>query len=158
MAVHGWPLACFREVVVYEVLPSPSGEGPVEHVLVRHGESVGNVAAMNPRLSGAQVIGVPAPDADVHLSPIGYDQAAALVRSILVVSRDAVILLSGSFWKDFPNSSFWILPRRPPSFTRYIRSDCHRPVDPGKLQRRRSFDGPGHDLTEHGGDADALPR
>ncbi|MEZ2389548.1 histidine phosphatase family protein [bacterium RCC_150] len=51
-------------------------------MLVRHGESQGNVAASNAALSGAEVIDVPARDADVDLSKIGYEQASALGRSL----------------------------------------------------------------------------
>ncbi|BCW71319.1 hypothetical protein NicSoilB8_23630 [Arthrobacter sp. NicSoilB8] len=53
----------------------PPAPGTVELVLVRHGESLGNVAATKARLSGAAVTDVPARDADVDLSPVGYDQA-----------------------------------------------------------------------------------
>jgi broad specificity phosphatase PhoE len=60
----------------------PSPQGPVELVLVRHGESLGNVAATKAQLSGAEVIDVPARDADVDLSPVGYDQAKALGLSL----------------------------------------------------------------------------
>ncbi len=58
-----------------------SGRGAVELMLVRHGESLGNVAASAAGLSGAEVIDVPARDADVDLSPIGYEQATALGAS-----------------------------------------------------------------------------
>lgn len=56
----------------------PSLQGPVELVLARHGESLGNMAATSAQLSGAEVIDVPARDADVDLSPVGYEQANAL--------------------------------------------------------------------------------
>lgn len=54
--------------------------GATELILVRHGESLGNVAAAEARESGAEVIDVPARDADVELSPTGVDQAQALGR------------------------------------------------------------------------------
>lgn len=57
-------------------------QGAVELLLVRHGESLGNLAATKARLAGAEVIDVPARDADVDLSPVGYDQANALGRSL----------------------------------------------------------------------------
>ena len=47
-------------------------------VLVRHGESEGNVAATLAHQAGAHVINVPARDADVGLSDTGRDQALAL--------------------------------------------------------------------------------
>ncbi|MCH6471535.1 histidine phosphatase family protein [Sinomonas terrae] len=52
--------------------------GAVELLLVRHGESEGNVAATEAREAGAEVIDVPARDADVDLSGTGRDQAKAL--------------------------------------------------------------------------------
>ncbi|PYF97248.1 Broad specificity phosphatase PhoE [Georgenia satyanarayanai] len=54
--------------------------GATELILVRHGESLGNVAAAEARQSGAEVIDVPARDADVDLSPTGVEQAQALGR------------------------------------------------------------------------------
>jgi broad specificity phosphatase PhoE len=50
----------------------------MELVLVRHGESEGNVAAAAAEASGAEVIEVPARDADVRLSDLGRRQSAAL--------------------------------------------------------------------------------
>ena len=52
--------------------------GAVELLLIRHGESEGNVAATEARLAGAEVIEVPARDADVNLSDLGQEQAKAL--------------------------------------------------------------------------------
>lgn len=49
-----------------------------ELLLVRHGESVGNVAAAAAHSSGAHQIGVPARDADVSLSELGRQQAEAV--------------------------------------------------------------------------------
>lgn len=49
-------------------------------VLIRHGESEGNVAATQAREAGAHVINVPARDADVGLSATGREQALALGR------------------------------------------------------------------------------
>lgn len=46
--------------------------------LVRHGESEGNVAAAAAHRAGAQVIDVPARDADVELSDLGVAQARGL--------------------------------------------------------------------------------
>lgn len=47
-------------------------------LLVRHGQSEGNVAALAAQESGAEVIAVPARDADVPLSAVGVEQAGAL--------------------------------------------------------------------------------
>lgn len=47
-------------------------------LLVRHGESLGNAAAAAAHAAGAEVIDVPARDADVALSPLGAAQARAL--------------------------------------------------------------------------------
>ena len=52
--------------------------GAVELLLVRHGESQGNVAATVARQQGAHVIDVPARDADVELSATGREQSLAL--------------------------------------------------------------------------------
>jgi broad specificity phosphatase PhoE len=59
---------------------SPVGTGLTELLLVRHGESEGNVAATMARQAGAHVIEVPARDADVRLSATGREQALALGR------------------------------------------------------------------------------
>jgi glucosyl-3-phosphoglycerate phosphatase len=52
--------------------------GAVELMLVRHGESTGNVAASAADAAQSEVIDVPARDPDVELSPAGLDQAQAL--------------------------------------------------------------------------------
>jgi broad specificity phosphatase PhoE len=52
--------------------------GASELWLVRHGESLGNVAASEADATGAEVIPVGMRDADVPLSPTGQDQASAL--------------------------------------------------------------------------------
>jgi len=63
--------------------------GAVELLLVRHGESEGNVAATDARLAGAEVIEVPARDADVNLSGTGQEQAKALGTALARISEDA---------------------------------------------------------------------
>jgi len=52
--------------------------GVVELLLVRHGESAGNVAAAKAAANGAEVIEVASRDADVPLSDTGIEQAQAL--------------------------------------------------------------------------------
>ena len=52
--------------------------GVRELILVRHGESVGNVAASHAELSGLEAIDLDTRDADTPLSPLGEEQAAAL--------------------------------------------------------------------------------
>jgi broad specificity phosphatase PhoE len=52
--------------------------GAVELSLVRHGESMGNVAAAQAEAAQAEVIDVLVRDADVPLSPGGQEQARAL--------------------------------------------------------------------------------
>lgn len=59
---------------------SPVSTGLTELLLVRHGESQGNVAATLARQAGAHIIEVPARDADVELSATGREQALALGR------------------------------------------------------------------------------
>ncbi|MER7441200.1 histidine phosphatase family protein [Micromonospora avicenniae] len=48
--------------------------------IVRHGESMANVAAARAESSGAELIDLPDGDADVPLSPIGEEQARATGR------------------------------------------------------------------------------
>ncbi|GHS87395.1 phosphoglycerate mutase [Actinomycetota bacterium] len=55
-----------------------AADGVRELLLVRHGESVGNVAATAAERSGAQEIDVETRDADTPLSPTGREQAEAL--------------------------------------------------------------------------------
>jgi broad specificity phosphatase PhoE len=62
--------------------------GAVELILVRHGESEGNVAATQAGLAGADVIDVPARDADVGLSATGQDQALALGKALAATAED----------------------------------------------------------------------
>lgn len=52
--------------------------GATELWLVRHGESVANVAAAAAELAGLEVIAATERDADVALSPTGHEQAEAL--------------------------------------------------------------------------------
>jgi broad specificity phosphatase PhoE len=63
--------------------------GAVELILIRHGESEGNVAATDARLAGAEVIEVPARDADVNLSGTGEDQAKALGTALARIAGEA---------------------------------------------------------------------
>jgi broad specificity phosphatase PhoE len=51
-----------------------------ELILVRHGESIGNVAREEAESSGALSIAMPMRDADVPLSELGIEQARALGR------------------------------------------------------------------------------
>ena len=61
-----------------------------ELVLVRHGESMGNLAAAAAQAADAEVIEVDRRDADVELSGLGRDQARALgggLRPLLTDGR-----------------------------------------------------------------------
>lgn len=62
--------------------------GAVELILVRHGESQGNVAATEASLAGVEVIPVPARDADVTLSHTGQDQALALGKALAAIAEE----------------------------------------------------------------------
>ncbi|HEY9355916.1 MAG TPA: histidine phosphatase family protein [Arthrobacter sp.] len=62
--------------------------GAVELILVRHGESQGNVAATLADKAGADIIEVPARDADVGLSATGQDQALALGNALSAVAKE----------------------------------------------------------------------
>ncbi|WP_347109863.1 histidine phosphatase family protein [Paenarthrobacter sp. S56] len=63
--------------------------GAVELLLVRHGESEGNVAATEARLAGAEIIDVPARDADVNLSVTGQEQAKALGTALAAIPEES---------------------------------------------------------------------
>lgn len=62
--------------------------GAVELLLIRHGESEGNVAATDARMAGAEVIAVPARDADVNLSGTGQEQAKALGAALARIGEE----------------------------------------------------------------------
>jgi broad specificity phosphatase PhoE len=64
------------------------GAGPAEIILVRHGESVGNLADAEAKESGSDHLDLDARDADVELSPTGCDQADALGRWLNRASED----------------------------------------------------------------------
>ena len=78
--------------------PNPR-PGPVELVLVRHGESVGNVADRDARRRGAGRLTLEARDADVELSDLGAEQAAAVGRYLAGMAHDArpTVLLSSPY-------------------------------------------------------------
>ena len=63
--------------------------GAVELMLVRHGESVGNVAASAAAAAGAEVIDVGMRDADVPLTDTGTQQATALGRTLAELGAEA---------------------------------------------------------------------
>ncbi len=63
--------------------------GVRELLLVRHGESEGNVAASEAHDAGAEQIDVRARDADVGLSPLGERQARAIGVSLGSMAADA---------------------------------------------------------------------
>ena len=69
-------------------MPAGWTAGAVELILVRHGESEGNVAATAAQESGADVIDVPARDADVELSATGREQVQALGRALRAVPEE----------------------------------------------------------------------
>jgi broad specificity phosphatase PhoE len=73
--------------------------GPVELVLVRHGESVGNVADRDARRRGAGRLTLDARDADVELSDLGAEQAAAVGRHLAAMAQDVrpTVLLSSPY-------------------------------------------------------------
>ena len=59
--------------------------------VVRHGESVGNVAAQRAEAAGADRVELDTPDADTPLSPTGREQATALGRWLAADPPDVVI-------------------------------------------------------------------
>ena len=62
--------------------------GPVELVLVRHGESVGNLADDEARAADAERLELSARDADVELSANGWEQARTLGRWVARLPAD----------------------------------------------------------------------
>jgi broad specificity phosphatase PhoE len=60
-----------------------------ELLLIRHGESQGNVAASEAHAAGAQEIDVPARDADIDLSDLGRQQATALGVSLGAMATES---------------------------------------------------------------------
>jgi broad specificity phosphatase PhoE len=73
--------------------------GPAELVLVRHGESIGNVADAEARRSGAARLELSARDADVALSDAGRDQAEAVGRWLSALDEEhrPVLVLSSPY-------------------------------------------------------------
>jgi broad specificity phosphatase PhoE len=63
--------------------------GVSELLLIRHGESQGNVAAAEAHSAGAHQIDVPARDADVDLSDLGRKQATALGAGLAALAPEA---------------------------------------------------------------------
>jgi broad specificity phosphatase PhoE len=68
-------------------------------VLVRHGESVGNLADRDARQRGAGRLTLEARDADVELSDLGAEQAAAVGRHLAEMAQDErpTVLLSSPY-------------------------------------------------------------
>ncbi|MCW2838365.1 MAG: histidine phosphatase family protein [Marmoricola sp.] len=64
--------------------------GVSELLLIRHGESQGNVAAAQAHSVGAHEIDVPARDADVDLSPLGREQATAVGIALAAMTSDVL--------------------------------------------------------------------
>lgn len=68
-----------------------------ELVLVRHGESEGNVAAAAAHAAGAEQIVLTQRDPDVPLSAVGVDQATALGSGLAPLLGDAVAVWSSHY-------------------------------------------------------------
>ena len=73
--------------------------GPSEIVLVRHGQSLGNLADADARERRAERLNLPGRDADVDLSDLGRRQAAAVGRRLAEVDEDRrpVLVLSSPY-------------------------------------------------------------
>jgi probable phosphoglycerate mutase len=59
--------------------------------LLRHGQSIGNVAQQRAEGSGIEVIDLQIRDADVPLTPLGREQAAAAGRRVSELAPDLVV-------------------------------------------------------------------
>jgi broad specificity phosphatase PhoE len=68
-----------------------------ELVLVRHGESMGNIAAAAARASGAEQIDIGQRDPDVSLSPVGLAQAHALGAGLAAYLSGSVAVWSSPY-------------------------------------------------------------
>jgi broad specificity phosphatase PhoE len=68
--------------------------GPASITLVRHAESLGNVADADARDAGAEVLDLAERDADVPLSDTGRQQAAGLARRLGGGERPEVVISS----------------------------------------------------------------
>lgn len=68
----------------------PGERDPSELVLVRHGESTGNVADRKARTSGAERLDLDVRDADVPLSDTGREQAEAVGRLMAGLGRSSL--------------------------------------------------------------------
>jgi broad specificity phosphatase PhoE len=68
-----------------------------ELVLVRHGESEGNVAAAAAQAAHAEQIGLGQRDPDVPLSPVGVDQAVALGSGLRALLTDGAVVWSSPY-------------------------------------------------------------
>jgi broad specificity phosphatase PhoE len=68
-----------------------------ELVLVRHGESEGNVAAAAAHAAGAEQIALTQRDPDVPLSAVGVDQAVALGTGLAPLLADAAAVWSSPY-------------------------------------------------------------
>ncbi|BCJ76281.1 phosphoglycerate mutase [Catellatospora sp. IY07-71] len=62
--------------------------------VVRHGESVGNLAAVRAEQEGAERLDLAPRDPDVPLSPLGQEQAAAVGRWLRTVPPPDLVLIS----------------------------------------------------------------
>jgi broad specificity phosphatase PhoE len=76
-----------------------AARGPVELVLVRHGQSAGNLADEDAQERGAEELDLDARDADVELSPTGQEQARALTKWLAALQEDdrPTIVLSSPY-------------------------------------------------------------
>ncbi len=72
-------------------------QGPRELTLVRHGQSVGNLADAEAREAGAARLDLKERDADVELSDTGHDQAAALARVLAADGQHPSLVLSSPY-------------------------------------------------------------
>ena len=84
---------------VSEPIAAGRGTAPAELVLVRHAQSVGNVAADAARREGLSRLDLETRDADTPLSDVGREQAAALAAhlSALEPGRRPDIVLSSPY-------------------------------------------------------------
>ena len=90
-------------------------------LLIRHGESSANVAATAAEAGGAETIDVKARDADVPLSPLGEQQAAALRARLQDALPGDALIFSSPYRRALQTARLALGEERPPVVDERVR-------------------------------------
>ena len=90
-------------------------------LLIRHGESSANVAATAAEAGGAETIDVEARDADVPLSPLGEQQAAALRARLQDALPGDALIFSSPYRRALQTARLALGEERPPVVDERVR-------------------------------------